>query len=396
MTTLPIEATNLPELQFIIKVHSRCNLNCSYCYVYNKGDTSWKSRPSTMSSEVYHACLERIREHCKASGQEAVRVTFHGGEPTLIGKKLFAQWCEQAHQTLGDTCRLELSVQTNGTLLDEEWVSIFKHYGVSVGLSFDGPAEIHDHMRVDHAGRGSYKKVLRGLKLLHEGNVQFQVLCVIQFGADGLAINRHFTDLGVQRINYLLPDFTHDTIAPVRQEFGPTPCADYLLPILDDWWANGSLDMRIGLFWHMGRIILGGNSELDIFGNTCYRYVFAETDGSIEGLDVLRICNSELSQTNLHVFEDNFIKISEVSPLHRSVIFEGMPLPTQCHACPERLTCGGGYLPHRFSLARGFNNPTVWCADMLRLFGRMRELLQVTVQETAARRVILEEIHAYA
>src|SRR5689334_14701443 len=70
---------------FILKIASRCNLNCSYCYVYNKGDSSWASRPAIMSNTVFRAALDRIKRHCDTSGQREVMLAFHGGEPTLVG-----------------------------------------------------------------------------------------------------------------------------------------------------------------------------------------------------------------------------------------------------------------------------------------------------------------------
>lgn len=393
MSTARLDDPAVPALQVILKVASRCNLNCSYCYVYNKGDSSWRGQPKQMTPAVFEAALQRTADHCRRSGQDAVRITFHGGEPLLAGPEQFGRWCDAARRRIGDICRVDLSLQTNGTLIDERWVELFRRYEVSVGISLDGPAQVHDAARVDHAGRGSYDHVRRGLRLLQHGGVPTQVLCVLQPGSDSLATHRHFVELGVTRLNYLLPDFTHDTIQPVRARYGPTPCADVLLPILEEWWSRGDIDLRVGLFWNMARVILGGDSHIDLFGDASrYQYVFVETSGEIEGLDVLRVCQTGLPATGLHVLRDEFAAIADVSPLHRAVIFDGVPLPTGCKACPERHTCGGGYLPHRFSTARQFDNPTVWCADMLSLFRRMRELLLVTPEETADRRFILCEM----
>jgi uncharacterized protein len=391
-TAQPEERSSVPPLQVILKVASRCNLNCSYCYVYNKGDVSWRRQPKFMTPVTFKAALQRTREHCERSGQDSVRITFHGGEPLLAGVAQFAQWCEAAHQGLGDLCRVDLSVQTNGTLVDQGLVEVFRRYAVSVGISLDGPADINDQFRVDHAGRGSYAQAARGLRMLREHGVPFQVLCVLPFGGNSLRIHHAFVSLGAKRINYLLPDYTHDSIGDIRSRFGPTPCADALIPILEEWF-NNSLQTRIGMFWNMARVILGGDSHIDLLGDQSrYQYVFVETGGDIEGLDVLRICRPGLPATGLHVSRDAFADIANTESLHRSVIFEGIPLPTGCRACPERHTCGGGYLPHRFSAQRGFDNPTVWCPDMLRMFGRLRELLAVDVEETAIRRTILMEM----
>jgi uncharacterized protein len=229
--------------------------------------------------------------------------------------------------------------------------------------------------------------------LLRDGGVPFQVLCVLQLGASGLQVHRHLVELGVKRINYLLPDYTRDSVGQVKALFGPTPCADYLLPILEEWWAHGSSELRIGLFWNLARVILGGDSEIDMLGNLPYRYMFVETNGDIEGLDVLRVCGPSFAATGLHVLRDDFLETYERSEVQRRFIFDGPSLPAACRDCPEAQTCGGGYLPHRFSKARGFDNPTIWCDDMLRLLGRMRELLEVDLEETRQRRAVLEELH---
>jgi uncharacterized protein len=86
--------------QFILKVASRCNLNCPYCYVYNKADATWKQRPPLMSDEIFGAALSRIRSHCLFTGQTYANIVFHGGEPCLIGVDRFDDWCTRAQAFL--------------------------------------------------------------------------------------------------------------------------------------------------------------------------------------------------------------------------------------------------------------------------------------------------------
>lgn len=80
------------KLNFILKVVSRCNLNCDYCYVYHKGDQSWRLRPTIMSDEVFRSTVQRIRRHCLHSGQSSVQIVFHGGEPCLAGSEQLSKW----------------------------------------------------------------------------------------------------------------------------------------------------------------------------------------------------------------------------------------------------------------------------------------------------------------
>jgi uncharacterized protein len=375
--------------QVVLKVASRCNLNCSYCYVYNKVDATWERRPALMSDEVFEAALQRVRRQCESSGQDRLILSFHGGEPCLLGAARFDSFCERIREVLRGVVTVDLLIQTNATLIDEAWVEVLRKHRVDVGVSMDGPPSTHDAIRVDHHGHGSHARVVRGLSLLHEGGVPFAILCVIPLGADPIAVHRHFLSLGCAKVTYLLPHFTHDTIAPLREAHGATPCADFLIPVFDDWWFNGTMAVCIGDLRNVARVVMGGASTIETLGNTPPRYVFVESDGEIEGLDNLRVCEEGMAGTRLNVLDADFRDILDLEGMHRVAIFQGMPLPEACRPCPEAETCAGGYLPHRHSAARGFDNPSVWCADLLKVFTHVRERLGVTVEETRSRREAL-------
>jgi uncharacterized protein len=302
-----------------------------------------------------------------------------------------SEWWTYATDRLGEPLRVRFTIQTNGTLLDEEWIEAFRRHDVTVGISTDGPREINDKFRVDHAGRGSYDRTLNGIVLARGAGIRLYLLCVVQPHQDGLRIHRHLMSLGVSRISYLLPDHSHETLPGLRQLQGETPCADFLIPIFEDWWRNGDVDTRIGLFWSISRLILGGEDDSDIFGNRPLQTVFVETDGGIEGLDVLRVCENGMTATGLNVHHHGFDKLREI-PLHGASIFSGLDLPTDCRGCPEQNTCGGGYLPHRYSKQQMFDNRSIWCADILRLFGHIRERLGVTPEGTTLRRKVLTSV----
>jgi uncharacterized protein len=381
-----------PALHFTLKVASRCNLNCTYCYVYNKSDQTWRTRPKLMSPEVLEAALLRIRQHCLRSGQRQVQLVFHGGEPLLFGPERFDATCRRIREYLSETVQVRLFLQTNGVLLDEEWAEVLGYHEVRVGVSIDGPAHLHDAHRVDHGGRGSYEAIVRGLGVLRAARVSYALLTVIPLGADPITTHRHLMALEPSSMEYLFPDFTHDTITSVREKFGQTPCADFLIPIFDDWWRHGTMDVKVGPFFAMARAILGGQPEVDYVGNPPLRFLFVETGGELEGLDVLRVCEERLSSTGANVLTHEVGDVAQLSPLHRQVVFDGMPLPSGCQQCPEANTCSGGYLPHRYSGERRFNNPSVWCADLLRLFSHIRERMAISHQETRLRARVLAEM----
>jgi uncharacterized protein len=378
------------------KVAARCNLNCSYCYVFNKGDTSWRQRPSRMSQEVFDAGIARLREACLRSGREEVSVTLHGGEPTLIGIRRARAFFEASRRGLEGVADVRLVIQTNGTRLTPEWVELFDEYRVDVGVSIDGPPGVHDRRRVDHRGRGSHRAVRRGVDLLREGGVPFAVLSVVNFDADPLEVHEHFCELGADRISYLMPHVTHDDIAAVTARHGATPCLDWLGPVLDQWWNHGTLRTDVQPFHSMARLILGGPSDLDLFGGAPLGFCFVETDGDIEGLDVLKICEDGFAGSAHNVLSAGFDAFAADGGLHAETVFRGRPLPTACAACPEAATCGGGYVPHRYLRGAGLDRPSAWCRDLLGLFAQLRRLLGVDHRETLARRRTLRESAAGA
>jgi uncharacterized protein len=351
----------------------------------------WIDRPSIMPDETFFKSIDRIKEHCLLSGQKSVEITFHGGEPFLVGPKRMGRWCEHAKRVLGGTVDVHFTVQTNSTLVNDAWIRTLRQYEVTVGVSLDGPEHINDASRVDRHGRGSHARVVEGVTRLSSAGLRLGALAVIQPGVDGLSVHNHLKKLGFQYINYLLPHYTHEEMPDVWKTYGPTPCADYLMPILEAWWETGTTQQEIGLFWQMCRVILGGRSMTDQFGNRLLSFVFVETDGSIEGLDTLKVSTNGASDTGLNVFDNKFIEIRDKSGLHAKAIFDGMPLPKACIGCPEELTCAGGHLGDRYSEANQFDNRSVWCRDLEFLFGQMRKYLDLSPEETRLRRISLSD-----
>jgi uncharacterized protein len=195
---------------------------------------------------------------------------------------------------------------------------------------------------------------------------------VINPGVSGVRVYRHFRTLGIRRMNFLFPDVSHDSKAHFYGEFGPTPVADYLVPVFDAWTDEDDPNVIVHVFWGLLRQLLGGQGESDMFGNPRMSYLVVETDGSIEALDALRVCESGMGQSGLNVLQNSLDDLRLGLPLVHQAVHDGIPLSAQCTACPERETCGGGYLPHRYARANGFDNPSVWCADILKLLEHMR------------------------
>ena len=358
----------------VIKVAERCNLNCSYCYMYNHADQSYLRRPAFMSDEVFAQLLLRINEYCDCRPKHRMSLVFHGGEPMLMGTERFRRFTKRARVQLGDRLH-SIKLQSNATLVDDDWTATLRELGVTVGVSLDGPPEINDMFRVDHAGKGSHASVLKGLRQLQEHELLSGVLCVVNPAHSGFGIYRYFRSLGITRMNFLFPDTTHDVKQRLYGQYGETPVADYLIPVFDEWVNEDDPAVRVTCFEDMIRAILGGNVRSDLFGNSRANYLVIDTDGSIQALDALKVCWEGTAESGLNVFEHGFDDLHKGLPLLQRVVHEGIPMCAACESCRERETCGGGYLPHRYSRSNGFDNPSIWCQDLLKLFAYVRNYI---------------------
>jgi uncharacterized protein len=355
----------------VLKVASRCNLNCDYCYVYNLGDDTWRSQPHRMSGETIFKTCTRVREHCIEHQIRQFVFIFHGGEPLLAGQEFFREFITVARRALEGICFPIFTVQTNGTLLTEEWCRVLADLNVSVGVSIDGPQRVHDVHRVDHAGRGSYWRAVQGLQtaiafkeeLGHPG-----VLTVIDINNEPLEIYEHLISLDASDVDFLLPDASRVVLPPgmTDPEAQDTLYADWLIQIFDRWFDENPKRIRIRIFQSIIELILGLPARYDVMGGDANEVLVIEADGSIEPIGSLKVCGNGFTKLGASVYTASLSEAFE-SDLAAKYHDSGKQLPQRCQQCKISEVCGGGYLPYRFHPANGFDNPPVYCWDLLKL-----------------------------
>ena len=157
----------------VIQPTSLCNLDCSYCYVPDRLNS--QCLPISLLEKLFHA----VRSSSMAREQEAIDILWHAGEPLAAGIDFFRQALTTAEHLLGDRYRLRHSIQTNGTLVTPAWCDLFQDKEVAIGVSIDGPAELHDANRKTLGGGGSFGRVMRGVELLRAHNIPVNVLAVL-------------------------------------------------------------------------------------------------------------------------------------------------------------------------------------------------------------------------
>src|SRR5438552_3839460 len=134
----------VPLSQFVLKVHSRCDLACDHCYVYEHADQSWRGQPIRMSAVTARAAGRRIAEHAGRHGVPEVSVVLHGGEPLLLGPDGLAEILTVLEAEIAPVTQLDLRIQTNGVTLSAAICDLFVRFGVSVGVSLDGDRTAND------------------------------------------------------------------------------------------------------------------------------------------------------------------------------------------------------------------------------------------------------------
>lgn len=354
----------VPFRQFVLKVHGRCNLACSYCYVYEGADSSWRSRPRRVPPGVVRRTAERIAEHVAAHRLDAVQVNLHGGEPLLAGVDTLVGYVDAVRAAVGPGCAVSASVQTNGTLLTEDGVGRLADAGIGIGVSLDGGTAWLNRRRLDHAGRSSWAAVTAGIEMLRRRPEAYAgLLSVIDPDTDPVEVYTSLTALAPPSMDLLLP---HANWAHPPMAEGPHPYADWLIEVFDLWFDADRPPVPIRLFREIIGLLFGLDGQAEAVGGSPMVAVVVDTDGAIEQVDSLKTAYEGAPATGRDVFRHSFDDVLD----HPGVVARQLgpdALAPECRACPVLDVCGGGNYAHRYREREGFRNPSVYCADLERL-----------------------------
>ena len=376
----------IPFREFVVKVHSRCDLACDYCYMYEMADQSWRDRPRRMSVEIARRTAIRIGEHARSHQIPSVAIILHGGEPLLARRELIAELVCGTYSAVGPGVRVDARVQTNGIGLSDSYLRLFDDLDVRVGVSIDGGPKAHDRHRRFASGRGSYAAVTAGLDRLTKAPFRHLfsgLLCTIDLRNDPVGTYKALTEFDPPRIDFLLPHGTWASPPPGRVPgAADAPYADWLIEIFDHWYYAPGPEIR--LFEDIMRVFLGADAAHEMLTLAPLRIAVIETDGAIELADSLKVAYHGAAITGLDVTRN---------PLDDALLLPGVvarqlgerSLCPQCRACEVRKVCGAGLYAHRYRPATGFYNPSVYCPDLMKLIGHIRETMRVDIAERRKR-----------
>jgi uncharacterized protein len=379
-------ATVRPFREFVVKLHSRCNLACSYCYVYELRDSTWRHKPPVLSEELAERLAGRIADHAARHGLAAVRVVLHGGEPLLAGRRRTEHLLAAVRSAARGITVVEFSLQTNGTLLDPAWMDLFRHYGVRVGVSLDGGREANDRHRRTHGGKGSHAAAERGIGLLRDdenGDLYGGLLCTVDLANDPLAVYASLLRHRPPAVDLLLPHATWE-FPPPGHDPATAPYGRWLVAVFDRWYDAPVRETRVRLFESLMDLVLGRGTATESVGVDTPPFVVVDTDGSIEQPDALKAAYDGACATGLNIGSDDF----DTAAGHPLMAAQGQGLAVlapQCRRCDVVRLCGGGLRAHRYRPSNGFANPSVFCADLALLTRHIRDRVTDDVRTLTGR-----------
>jgi uncharacterized protein len=370
----------IDTLEVVLKITERCNINCTYCYMFNKGNTDYLAHPPYIGEETLQAVATWVAQAISTHQIRSVTMIFHGGEPMMMKRARFDAMCAMFRAQLGDKTILRLAMQTNAILIDEEWIHIFAKHQVAIGISLDGPKDFNDLARVDHKGEGTYDAVVAGLRTLQRAHAHDLVqapgaICVINPLADGRRIYRHLVDeLGLSYLSFLIPMNSHDDDNAGLAE----GMERYMLDIFDEWCKDNNPNINIRLFNHFLRFL--GRTALDETGEMLTGFnsviVAVASNGDISINDDFK---------SIH-FGQNIGNVSNMSlteflaaPASTVMTEVWNTVPTECDACMWVGYCRGGaqhqVASNRFSAKNGFNNKSIFCNALKSIYSNLAAYL---------------------
>jgi uncharacterized protein len=333
------------EFQVFTKpIGSICNLDCHYCYYLEKEHLY----PEGKSLRMPYETLEKyIVQHIDAYPEEVIRFSWHGGEPTVLGLDFFRMVValQRKHRSSG-RCIVN-GIQTNGTLLDEDWCSFLAAEGFAVGLSLDGPPEMHDRYRVTKDGKPTHEGTMRGYELLQEHGVYTDILCVVNAhnALFPLQVYRFFKQINAQYISFL------PMVEPQPDSGGVSPISvpaeawgTFLCTIFDEWRDEDVGRVKVQIFEEATRTAFNQEHSLCIFRPTCGDIPVVEHNGDFYSCDHFVDVEHRLG----NITKTPLVELLE-SPAQRAFGKAKLEtLPRYCQECGVRPMCNGGCPKNRF------------------------------------------------
>jgi uncharacterized protein len=346
-----------------------CNLDCKYCFFLSK-EMLYPGSRFRMAGDLLESYVRQLLE---AHQTPEVTIAWQGGEPTLMGLDFFRRSVELAEKHKRPGQKVQHTIQTNGTQLDDAWCAFLKEHRFLVGISFDGPSELHDAYRVDKGGQGTFDQVLRGLNSLKAHHVDFNILCTVHAanGDHGREVYRYFRDdLGAEFMQYIpiVERATPETLPIANQGWGdthhprplyqlegglvtdrsvrPDQWGRFMIAVFDEWVKQDVGKVFVQMFDAALGSWVGVGSSLCIFQETCGEALALEHNGDLYSCDHF----VEPKYLLGNIAKDHLIELVASEQQRAFGQAKRDTLPGYCRECEVRFACNGECPRNRFIL----------------------------------------------
>jgi uncharacterized protein len=392
-----------------------CNLDCTYCFFLSK-EALYPGSKFRMTDQTHE---QYIRQLLESHRTEHITVAWQGGEPTLMGLDFFRETMEFVDRYRRPGQIIEHTLQTNGTKLDEEWAAFFAEHGFLLGLSMDGPADIHDAHRVDKGGKGTHAKVMRAARLLKDAGAEFNILCTVHSvnGDRGKEVYRFFRDdVGANFMQFIpiieratpelieiaeagwgdsnksRPLYEQKGDLVTSRSIGQKQYGDFLVDIFEEWVRRDVGSVYVQMFDVTLSNFVGAPPALCIHSETCGRGPALEHNGDLFACD--HFVEPEYKLGNIN--ETHMLDLVASPKMLQFGLDKRDTLPRTCRECDVRFACHGGCPKDRFrDDAYGEPGLNYLCSGFKRFFGHVTQPMQAMGALLKSNRAAAEIMYAY-
>lgn len=364
---------------FIKPAGAACNLSCRYCYYLGKRHVGPKGGPLRMPEDLLE---EYIAQHIAASPDEVIRFSWHGGEPTILGLDYFRLIVDIQRRRCPAGRTIANGMQTNGTLLDEEWGQFLAAEGFAVGLSLDGARELHDRYRVTRHGRPTFEETMRGYEILRWHGIPTDILCVVNAHnvRRPAEVYGFFKQIGASYVTFLpLVEPRPDEPGGVSPDTVPAEAwGDFLCSVFEEWVSGDIGQIKVQIIEEAARTAFGQEHSLCIFRTVCGDIPVVERNGDFFSCD--HFVDAEHRLGNIR--KTPLVELLD-SPAQREFGLAKLEkLPRFCRACEVRVICNGECPKNRFVCAPdGESGLNYLCPGYKKFFTRVRPFVDEVAAE---------------
>jgi uncharacterized protein len=360
------------NLTIILKVAEICPLACDYCYFFRGQSAAYKNHPNIIQKDVLYSICKIINDYDSIDKISNTTINFHGGEPLMVGYEYIEELCCILKENMKTP--YDLYLQTNGVLLNERWIELLKKYQIKCGVSIDGPEEYQNLRRKFKDGRGTFDIVDKNIRLCLNNGLEIGALMVLGESYDPQRIYDYVVkNLGIKNIDVLLPDYTHDT-SPVN---GVDSFSDCICGLFSAWVNHDDPTVKIRMFSSLLDLMMGGEHSILMYFNKVkgsLPVLSISTSGDVTPADELLSLGDDFMYTGTNVLTNDLQEIFAHSVFSKiDKAYE--TLPNECSDCCWKNICNGGIILQRYSKKNEFNNKSVYCYVLRKLFSTVASYL---------------------